>query len=620
MQGVSFLRKDIQGLRAIAVLSVVIFHISPEHLTGGFVGVDIFFVISGYLIMGQIWRALNEKRFSFTDFYAKRFKRLLPALLVVLLASTVAAYYLLLPGEYKSYTTSVISSLFYFSNFWFYGKSGYFDAELQSAPLLHTWSLSVEEQFYFFFPILLAFLYKSSYTTKKVIGLLAIIGFLTLGMSEWLISIDQSLSFYASPTRFWQFITGGLLAISAVPAPNKKLSNLLTVIGLATLAYTITTYNEMTPFPGITAIPVTLATALIIYARPEHGALGFLMNNPISNFFGNISYSFYLWHWPVIVFYKMYVFEFVDLDKYDKITILFLSIVLAAITYYCVENPARRIKLHAASFKNLVIPVSVSIGLTLLIVVTPYIQKQQFTVDQIRYENYLSYGNRYFRSGECFLSSKANDFRFFNQEKCITAKPNTYNILLIGDSHAAHWYSALEAGLKHNQTLTQVTSSGCKPLVPVEGAKRCTDLMSWAFKGLITQHKFDKIILAGRWKDSDLKRIPQTLTSLRNHVALVEFIGPVVEYDHPLPWLLAKLGNSDKLMNYANYNEKKQLDTLLKEVVTKNKGKYRSVIDVICTTEKSCQHTSSDNTPLQFDFGHLTHEGAAFILKNIYGT
>jgi peptidoglycan/LPS O-acetylase OafA/YrhL len=143
------IRVDIQGLRTLAVLSVVIFHISSYHVTGGYLGVDIFFVISGYLIMGQIWRALNEHRFSFREFYTKRFRRLLPALVVVLIASSITAYFLLLPGEYRSYTFSVFSSLFYFSNFWFYTKSGYFDAELQTAPLLHNWSLSVEEQFYF---------------------------------------------------------------------------------------------------------------------------------------------------------------------------------------------------------------------------------------------------------------------------------------------------------------------------------------------------------------------------------------------------------------------------------------------------------------------------------------
>lgn len=143
------LRLDIQGLRAIAVLSVVLFHISPEHLSGGFLGVDVFFVISGFLIIGQIWRAQQRNSFSFKTFYIKRFKRLLPALFTVLIVSTIFAYFLLLPGEFKGFTTSVVSSLFYFSNFWFYTKSGYFDAELQSAPLLHTWSLSVEEQFYF---------------------------------------------------------------------------------------------------------------------------------------------------------------------------------------------------------------------------------------------------------------------------------------------------------------------------------------------------------------------------------------------------------------------------------------------------------------------------------------
>jgi peptidoglycan/LPS O-acetylase OafA/YrhL len=165
-------RADIQGLRALAVLSVVIFHISPYHLPGGYLGVDIFFVISGYLIIGQLWRSIKTDTFSFATFYANRFKRLLPALLTVLTISSILAFYLLLPYEYEKYVYSLTSSLLYFSNFLFYSQSGYFSHDLELAPLLHTWSLSVEEQFYLLFPFILILISKFTKIQTRALALL----------------------------------------------------------------------------------------------------------------------------------------------------------------------------------------------------------------------------------------------------------------------------------------------------------------------------------------------------------------------------------------------------------------------------------------------------------------
>jgi peptidoglycan/LPS O-acetylase OafA/YrhL len=611
-------RLDIQGLRALAVLSVVIFHISPEHITGGYLGVDIFFVISGYLIMGQIWRALNEHRFSFTEFYTKRFKRLLPALVVVLVISSIAAYFLLLPGEYSSYTYSVFSSLFYFSNFWFYTKSGYFDAELQTAPLLHTWSLSVEEQFYFIFPFLLFFLYKTCSTTKKSVAALIVIAIITLVLSEWMLSFDQSLSFYASPTRFWQFIIGGLLAITKISPPQYKLSQYLSLIGLAVLVFVIFTFNEKTPFPGFMAIPVTLATALVIYARSERGPMGWLLTNPISNYFGNISYSFYLWHWPVIIFYKSYLFDqFVEFEKFEKITVLIASMFLATLTYWYVESPFKKLKSTPDSFKPILVSLAITVGITLTVYGSSYIQHTQVTEQAKFYESYLIYENP-MRQTSCFLTSKNNNFKFFDQKKCINIDTQKYNILLMGDSHAEQWLSALQESLKRNQTLSVVTASGCKPLVPLNGAERCTKLFDWALNELLPNQRFDKIIISARWQSKDIQLINEITNQLKKYSDDIEVIGPVVEYQHSLPKLLAKLGSSSEIMRFANYSERKKVDLELERVTTLAGAKYLSAIKYLCSEDGStCQLTTGTNIPMQFDYGHLTHEGAIVIMSQL---
>ena len=609
-------RLDIQGLRAIAVLSVVLFHISPEHLTGGYLGVDVFFVISGYLIMGQIWRAHQRGSFSFQEFYIKRFRRLLPALLTVLFFSTVAAYFFLLPGEFKGYTLSVVSSLFYYSNFWFYTKSGYFDAELQSAPLLHTWSLSVEEQFYFIFPLLLALLYKFTPKAKPAVIVLSIVAVLSLVLSEWLISIDQSLSFYASPTRFWQFIAGGLLSIAPVPQFSARIKDGLAWVSLLFMAALFFYFDETTPFPGIYAIPITLATAVVIYARPEKGLLGFAMTNPVSNYLGNISYSLYLWHWPVITFYKSQFLG--DLSKYDKLFILTLSILLASLTYYLVENPLRRNKgKNAFNFIAIIRPLAVSAIVAALVLYLPTQQRTRFDEEQIFYEDFLTHGAMESMRGSCFLTKRFNDFKYFDEAECVRYEADKYNILLLGDSHAAHWQSAMREQAKENVTVTQVTASGCRPLLPLKGAKRCTDLISWSNAELISSKRFDKIILSGRWIKRDVEKIAKTIEFYKQYTDDVVVYGPVVEYEYALPWLLAKFGGHANLEQFSRYELISETDRRFQPEVLKAGGTYQSILNTICLSANTCTYISSQGKPMQFDYGHLTHSGAADLLLKL---
>lgn len=612
-------RKDIQGLRALAVLSVVIFHIAPDKLTGGFVGVDIFFVISGYLIIGQIWKNLSKGAFNFKDFYTKRFKRLLPAYLFVIICSCIIAFFLLLPSDYKRFSLSLFSSLSYFSNFWFYSQSGYFDDSLQSAPLLHTWSLSVEEQFYFIAPLLLFSLYKKV-KINTLLFTLIIISFISFGVSELLLSYNQPLSFFSSPTRFWQFLTGGLLAIYSSKPPKRTIAIILSLAGFIILIGTIFYFDESSPFPGVMAVPVTFATALIIYARLEVGPIGFLMTNPISQFFGNISYSLYLWHWPIIVFYKYYALQKLILDDYnkiDKLIIIAISIILATLTYYFIENPTRRIKINTKSFKPIFISLAISASSMLMIKLSEPPQERGFTAQQLHYESYIGYRNQLSRAKYCFPTSKRNSFSYYIKEKCISTDEEKFNILLIGDSHAEHWYSALKSNLKENQTLSQATASGCRPILPYKGADRCTDMLKWVLSELLKEQKFDRIILSSRWQAGDQLLIKNIISELDQYSSELVILGPVVEYKYSLPWLLSSFNEANQRMKFAIYNTRKNVDMELKTLVEQQGGKYYSVIDAMCEEKKHCYQTTTENIPIQFDYGHLTHEGATFLLRRL---
>ena len=619
------LRHDIQGLRALAALSVVIFHITPQDLTGGYLGVDIFFVISGYLIMGQIWRSLEKNRFNFADFYVRRFRRLLPALLLVIVASSIPAYYLLLPSEFQNYGVSVFSALFYFSNFWFYTKSGYFDTELQTAPLLHTWSLSVEEQFYFFFPFLLFLIYRFCSSTKKALVLLIGIAITSLVLSELLVNHNQSLSFYASPTRFWQFIAGGVISISNIHPPRGRLGQFLSLIGLAILVYVLAFFSEDTKFPGVSAIPVTAASALVIYAASKRGLASWILSNPISNYFGNISYSLYLWHWPAITFYKIYLFEksveygtylnaqeFVAFDSFDKAAVFVASIVLADLTYRFIEVPMKRKKLVNVGYKPIFVALLASLLVTGSVTGSAYLQRGGFTQQTQLYDSYLGYRNPNTPDG-CFLHSKRNDFELFDQQECIRAEPQMFNILLIGDSHAEHWASALKANLRENQTLSYATASGCRPILPLKGTSRCTELMDWAFK-LIEKGHFNKIVLGGRWLMGDIPHIADTVDLLRQSASIVQVMGPVIEYQYPLSMLLAKFGDNPSIMQFANYDESRQFSLKVAQATAQGGGEYFSTLDYLCQADGICQFINEQGIPIQYDYGHLTHEGALMLL------
>src|SRR5579871_2709075 len=349
-------RPDIDGLRAVAVLSVIAFHAGWKRLEGGFVGVDVFFVISGYLISSIVFSEIASSRYSILGFYERRIRRIFPALFGMLAVASVAAFIYLLPSELVDYAKSMLAATVSASNVYFWQHSGYFDAPL-SKPLQHTWSLAVEEQFYLFFPLFLMVVRK--YFPQRLRVSVIALFFISLAASAAVVSHDQQAAFYLPYTRAWELLIGTLLSLGLFPRLQSAwLRNLATLTGMGMIGFSVLFYTQETLFPGLSALVPCVGSALIIGAG-EGGASvmgGFLSWRPMV-FIGLISYSLYLWHWPVIIMQNMGLLVGVasigaryglqlSSHRIDMLVEVTVSLLLAVLSWRFVERPFRNGRLR----------------------------------------------------------------------------------------------------------------------------------------------------------------------------------------------------------------------------------------------------------------------------------
>lgn len=338
----SWYRPDIDGLRALAVLGVVIFHAFPELFPGGFVGVDIFFVISGFLISGIVFRQLDDNSFRFSEFYSKRVRRIFPSLLLVLGFCYLMGWCLLLKDEFVQLSTHILGGAGFASNFVLWGEAGYFDATAELKPLLHLWSLGIEEQFYILFPAIFAIASKKSWSrTTTVIGFLL----LSFALNIALYQSYPTATFYAPWTRFWEILSGSALALiyprwQASEAGQSKLwPNVAAVAGLICMLIAFALPNKDTPFPGWFAILPVLASFLLMGAGMKAFLNRRFLALPLLQWVGRISYPLYLWHWPLLVFAHIGKSE--TPSPFYRFGVLALSVLLSWLSYLLVENRLR---------------------------------------------------------------------------------------------------------------------------------------------------------------------------------------------------------------------------------------------------------------------------------------
>ncbi|HEX7867156.1 MAG TPA: acyltransferase family protein [Variovorax sp.] len=333
-------RPDIDGLRAIAVGSVLVYHAFPVALQGGFVGVDIFFVISGFLITTIILQSLAAGDFSYRDFYARRIRRIFPALTVVLFATLCAGWYLLLSDEFAELGKQTVGGAAFVANLVFWGESGYFDTAAETKPLLHLWSLGIEEQFYIFWPLLLGLAWRKGWPIVRIVLAVAAVSFV---VNVTTVHPLPAASFYSPASRFWELMVGGILACMRLkpPTPSAWRSHAQSVLGVGLIVLGLVMIRSNKAFPGWWALLPTLGAVSCIAAGPNGVLNKYLLSNRVMVWIGLISYPLYLWHWPLLAFVRVVEADPLHPSPVYRAGAMVASVLLAWATYRFVERYAR---------------------------------------------------------------------------------------------------------------------------------------------------------------------------------------------------------------------------------------------------------------------------------------
>ena len=615
-------RRDIDGLRAVAVMCVVIYHLDANNLSGGFIGVDVFFVISGYLISSILFRELESESFTFSRFYERRVRRIAPALIAVLTIVSVAAFIFLFPFELTSYAESLIAAIASISNFYFLKHAGYFDQLGNTHPLLHTWSLAVEEQFYISFPVLLLLLRKYAWSWRKafVTGMF----FASFALSWLSVRAEPSRTFYMLDTRAWELLTGSLLSLSMFPTLRKKwICDALSICGVASVVGSAVLYKASTPFPGPAALVPCLGSALVIWAGQERESLAgrLLACGPLV-FIGTISYSLYLIHWPLIVFTLMSRLCSVPQSnhlyyKMLKLGILGTSIGGAYLSYRFIEQPFRDKRVS----RRMLFSASASFAVVLVVLAAGLISLKglpnRFPAQAVAVSRYLEFDPKpAFREGACFITPQTT-YSAYDQTECLQTDGKRPNYLLFGDSHAAQYWHEMSLAAPEINVL-QATATGCKPFIEIK--KRdypdCQRLIQYIYKTFLIQHQLNAVIISARWSDEDLPSLKSSLMYLRSLGIRVILIGPSMEYAQPLPRLIAValIDRSPSGIYSEQANEKFKLDSKMRTLALAEGVEYLSPIDTLCKFPR-CDYITPSGAPLLFDHDHLSPEGSAAVLQ-----
>ena len=619
-------RPDIDGLRAVAVLLVLAYHVGIYRLRGGFVGVDVFFVISGFLISTIILSDLDSSRFSLIAFYERRIRRILPALVVMLLSTGVLAYKFFLPAEFVDFGKSLLAATFSVSNIFFLHQSGYFDAPATMKPLLHTWSLAVEEQFYIFLPLFLMAIRKLF--PKRQVLLVGVVALLSFVVSVIGAFRNHDATFYLAHTRAWELLLGALLAMNVFPGTSSALwRNVSSIIGLSLILAAGLAFNSGTPFPGAAALLPCVGAALIIAAgKSGKSFVGRALSLRPVVFIGMISYSLYLWHWPLIVFQGTNGLLAKGLTpNATKVVLILVSVAIATLSWRFIEQPFRE---RRRNLSRVVIFRMASVAATVLLVLGTGIlatggMRSRYPPAAVRVASYLentdAATDAQYRVGTCFLTSK-NTYQDFNPAVCLLQNPHKANDLLIGDSHAAQlWYGLSSTFTEVN--LMQATASGCKPTLDQahSAEPKCSRLMNFVFTDYLRTHHVDRLIIAARWDHADLGPLQQTLEwATRSGIDVVLF-GPIVQYDSALPRLLAmsiKL-NDPAIPGLHRVTSYDGLDADMSQLArSESSVRYVSYFKMLCR-QGSCLEYAGDGVPLQSDYGHLTATGSVLVATRV---
>jgi peptidoglycan/LPS O-acetylase OafA/YrhL len=631
-------RPDIDGLRAVAVLSVVAFHAFPTLMKGGFIGVDLFFVISGFLISTIIFENLDKGTFSFAEFYARRVKRIFPALLIVLSVSLAFGWFALLADEYKQLGKHTMSGIGFVSNFILWSESGYFDNSAETKPFLHLWSLGIEEQFYFVWPLMCLVLWKLKW--RNILFLLVLM-FTSLWFNIVTVNVDGVEAFYSPLTRFWELLFGSLLAYCVLYhknltesfARNQYIANSLSIFGFLAMGFGFLFVNKNTSFPGFWAlIPVIGATSIIL-SGPNSFFNRLVLSNKIAVWFGLISFPLYLWHWPVLTFLR--IVERSTPDKYYRLIAVLLSIGLAWITYRFIEKRVR----SSSRYRYLIPIIFLSIA-TFLVGLTIYFndgfsERKAVTNSEFYKEvQYQFMGPIWSYASNDICRS---EFPYKDQDNlawwfCMKSSKSPATIILLGNSHANQLYPgfAKNPRLSHHSVISIGTcvvgddGSVIDPRRPCHGAKSA-EQAEFISNIVATTPSLKYAILDGLPRipsSAYIARLIDRISFLESHGLKVVVFTPHIKPDfHPKACFKSPLNQKQRDCLIPASDRTKVLDgfaPLMNAVKMANPNVlFFEQNDVFCDRNDGYCSFVRDRLPLHRDEVH-TSEYASILLQNYF--
>jgi peptidoglycan/LPS O-acetylase OafA/YrhL len=616
-------RNDIDGLRAIAVIAVIVHHASAPALPGGFIGVDVFFVISGFLITSIILRDLDAGTFSFAAFYERRARRLFPNLTLLLVFCSCVAWVLLLPADFLDYSKSLFSTSIFASNMFFWRDAWYFAAPSQTKPLLHTWSLAIEEQYYLLFPAVLWTLHRYA---KERIRAACVIGFVvSLAMSVWAVSNTPAAAFYVLPSRAWELLLGSLLVVGTVPTiRSTRLADVIALAGLVAILGAAIGFDSATPFPGLAALVPCTGTAMVICAgfAPGASAVKRLLGWRPLVLIGLMSYSLYLWHWPLLAFARYFFLS--GLTAGATALCIVISLGVAYFAWRFVERPVRSRALLPKR-RDLVVVCAASAVVLLLFADAGERsagQPQRFGhVPIIDYDSVVADLGR--DPAGCFV--QASRHASWNAAAC-TYVPSaggtgarSRRLFLIGDSFAAQFSGWLKSNFPG--TMVELTSASCPPLFDFTHdvhTRWCSEINVAREAALRSEH-FTDVFLGAWWGQTQNSGVMSALERtvhdiLDAGVAHVVVLGTVPHFrDSPIDienrrQVFGRPG-ADSLETAANAAYRATLERLsrLKRVTILN------VDDLLCRDGK-CPYMHHGQMLYVDGAAHLTRAGVQYVM------
>ena len=640
-------RADIDGLRAIAVMSVVLNHAGISLFSGGFIGVDIFFVISGYLITTILIREVDAHEFSIARFYERRIRRIYPALFTTLFFTLIATLILYDAQSLMAFSKSIITTTFFFSNVHFWTEAGYFEGEAQLKPLLHTWSLAVEEQYYIFFPLLVMFIGR--YFRPKISHILTGIALISFGWNIYELQNDPSGAFYFAHLRAWELLIGSVLALNPISINTKPIiRNILSLIGLGMITAPIFLYSDNTIFPGFAAAIPAFGTALIIYSGIKDPTFihKLLSLSPLV-FVGQISYSLYLWHWPLTKFTTYYAIE--KLTRPERILLLIVIFIISTLSWHFIEKPFRTKTLHIK--RNNIFLYAASI-MTVTAVIGFFIYANKGFPNQEN-EDQVSYKDQAEKYSGCDFGNAVNSGLLKFCPLGTTTQDASF--LLWGDSHAGAQAEAIQISASQKGAAGLLTyDSGCPPLLGIKTDKNkgCVDFNNRVMEHIENHPELNTILLAGRWAffaegigykenkkieledtlsepfrgstnatlfQTGLNRTVEKLLALDRKVIIISQV-PEINHDVPSAFYIAQRTGRDV---------NKIISPSLDEYLSRNKKVFLAInsiqennnIQVIDPWKALCNEQQCsvviDETSLYMDANHLSFFGAEYI-SHIY--